>query len=289
MIRGVSSADELVYHYTKAETARDHILRNKTLKLGTYARTNDPKETKAWQFSLGTNESRDLGAYKFRETSERFSAALKEHAKVVCFSTDKAPLIGDHARDILHRGYAKPRMWAQYAENHAGVCLVFRKEALIAAVRQHAMHELLFAGHVDYRNVPLLTSLTPHAFMIDVDLYETLGPTAYAKSHLQTHYRELFFEKLLDWRDENEWRIVLLGDAAGDEYFQYNSALVGVMHGAEIEEKVSREITEMTDDREVEHMGLIWKNSTPWYNYEAIRWSASDRASPWGKHHSGGA
>ena len=53
MIHGVTSVEELVYHYTTAETARDHILRNKTLKLGTYAKTNDPKETKTWQFNLG--------------------------------------------------------------------------------------------------------------------------------------------------------------------------------------------------------------------------------------------
>lgn len=119
MIHGVTSVENLVYHYTTAETANDHILRNKTLKLGTYAKTNDPKETKAWQFSLGTNENRDLGAYRFKETGEHFSAALKEHAKLCCFSMDTAPLTGDHVKDILHRGYAKPRMWAQYGRMHA--------------------------------------------------------------------------------------------------------------------------------------------------------------------------
>lgn len=284
MIHGVTSVENLVYHYTTAEIARDHILRNKTLKLGTYAKTNDPKETKAWQFSLGTNENRDLGAYRFKETSEHFSAALKEHAKLCCFSMDTAPLTGDHMKDILHRGYAKPRMWAQYGASHCGVCLVFRKEPLVAAVRAHAPRSLLLAGRVNYRNRPLVQSLTPHEYMIDIDLYESFGPIAYARSHVQVHHRALFFEKLLDWRDESEWRIVLLSETGADEYVQFGSALVGVMHGAAIDEEVSREIAEMTDDRDVEHMGLTWKNSSPWYHYEAIRWSAKERASPWGMH-----
>lgn len=283
MIHGVDSVDELVYHYTSAETARDYILRNKTLKLSMYANTNDPKETKAWQFDLGTNENRDLGPYSLTKISERFSDALKERTKVACFSMDAPPLTGNHMEDILHRGYAKPRMWAQYGENHRGVCLVFRKEPLLATVRRQVTEGLLLEGNVHYRNVALVPNLTPHEFMIDFDLYESLGPIAYAHSHIKTHHRALFFEKLLDWRDESEWRIVLLSEVDKDEYVQYDSALVGVMHGAEIDEEVSREITEMTDDREVEHMGLTWKNSSPWYDYEVSRWTARDRASSWGK------
>ena len=283
MIYGVRDGDEYLYHYTSAETARGFILKNGTLKLGTYTTTNDPKEARDWQFSLWTAGSRDLGSYAFAETSKRFSDLLKRKAKLACFSTDTNPLTGDPIKDILNRGFAKPRMWAQYGVNHTGVCLVFRKSALLSAVRSGLKTTMLFAGPVAYRNRLILGKLGPGDFTIDIDLYESLGPTAYARSHLQVHHHTLFFEKLQDWRDEAEWRIVAFTDADESEYAPFGDSLVGVMHGASIAEDISWAIAEMTDDAHVKHMGLTWKNSSPWYHFEAMRWSSTDRKSPWAR------
>lgn len=283
MILGFRDFDELVYHYTSASTAFEHILREGTLRLGVYEGTNDPKESKTWQFNLGTNEGRDLGKYKSQKTSQQFSALLKANAKLACFATDTAPLTGNHIEDILNRGFCKPRMWAQYADNHRGVCLAFRRSALLAEIQAQASKAIILSGKVTYRNQPLVRPLTAHEFMIDVDLYESLGPLAYARSHLQRHSQPLFFEKLQDWRDESEWRIVVLGTAPGPLDIKYRDALVGVIHGADLDESLSWAIAEMTEGTSISHMGLLWKNSNPWYNYEAMRWSPSDRNSPWAR------
>jgi hypothetical protein len=283
MIHGFRDVDELVYHYTSADTAFNHILKDGTLRLGSYAGTNDPKESKTWQFSLGTNENRDLGKYKLQETSDQFSALLKANAKLACFATDSAPLSGDHMRDILNRGFCKPRMWAQYADKHQGVCLAFRKTTLLTTVREQAAGSTVLSGNVAYRNVPLLQELTAHEFMINCDIYEALGATAYARAHLQRHSQALFFQKLQDWRDESEWRIVVLGTEPGPLKIKYRDSLVGIMHGADLDERLSWALTEMTEGTNIAHMGLLWKNSTPWYNYEAMRWSAADRRSPWSR------
>jgi len=61
----------------------------------------------------------------------------------------------------------------------------------------------------------------------------------------------------MDWRDESEWRIVVLAD--GDLYVPIREALVGVIHGASIEREESDALFELTDSWTVEHMGLIWK------------------------------
>jgi hypothetical protein len=61
MIENITSSNQLLYHYTRADTAFDHILKSRTLQLGSYIGTNDPKETKIWEFDLGTNENRDPG------------------------------------------------------------------------------------------------------------------------------------------------------------------------------------------------------------------------------------
>lgn len=94
MIDRCTSVDRLLYHYTKASTATDHILKNRLLQFGSYAYTNDPKESKAWRFDAGTNEDRDLGKYKMEELSTWLSKELKDRTKLACFSTDTAPLSG---------------------------------------------------------------------------------------------------------------------------------------------------------------------------------------------------
>lgn len=285
LIYGLRDHDRYIYHYTRISLARQFILKDGTLRLGSFSRANDPKESKDWEFNLATYQNRDLGAYNFKQTSEWFSAALKSTTKLACFSLDRPPLTGDHTRDILNRGLAKPRMWAQYSENHTGVCLVFDKAKLLDAVRSKFQTMLCLAGPVEYRNHYIVRSLEPHEFMIDMDLMERLGPKDYVAAHLKQYHRALFFEKLLDWRDESEWRIVVLADTDGDLYCPIQEALVGVIHGASIEREESDALFELTDSWTVEHMGLTWKNSGPWYDIGSLRWSASDRAllAKWGK------
>src|SRR5206468_3476892 len=100
-------------------------LKDNTLRFGRLADTNDPRESKEWSFSLGTNENRDLGKYHMQDLSRWLSSALKDNTRLACFCLDRAPLTGDHTVDILNRGFARARMWAQYADKHAGVCQVF--------------------------------------------------------------------------------------------------------------------------------------------------------------------
>jgi hypothetical protein len=261
-----------VYHYTKASTALDHILKNGTLKFGTYTRTNDPKETKSWEFDLLTLENRDLKKYELSEISPRFSNELKAKAKVACFSTDSTPLSGNHIKDIYLRGFAKARMWAQYADNHTGVCLVFDRAKLLQATKQHFGQHALHHGNVSYRDAPLVRGLDHHEFMINLDLYESLGPQEYARLHFQRHHRALFFEKLADWRDEAEWRILLLTDTHENRYLPYGDSLVGVMHGDATDPDTSELIMSITKSSKIEHMGIEWKNSSPWYDYGSFRW-----------------
>lgn len=272
MIEHSSAAAKYVYHYTRAITARQFILENETIQLSQYTTTNDPKETKAWEFGLITFEDRALDVYKHSELSRWFSNELKSRAKVVCFATDRPPLSGDHMKDIYRRGYAKARMWAQYGDAHAGVCLIFDKEKLLAATKRHFGQHTLLHGPVRYADAALLQKIEHHEFNIDIDLYEALGPKAYVRSHLQRHHPRLFFEKLADWRDESEWRIVLLAEEAGNLYVPYADSLVAVVHGDSTDPDVSEALMAQTTNSQVQHLGISWKNSTPWYDYSSFGW-----------------
>lgn len=282
MIENVSSAETYLYHYTKAKTALDFILKDRALRLGSYKKTNDPKESKSWEFGLGSNEGRDLGKYNTNETSNWLSTEVKSRAKLACFSMDRAPLTGNHLMDVHNRGFCKPRMWTQYSvdpkdtEGRLGVCLVFDRQKLLAQVKsQFGSNSSVIAGPVQYRDRNLVRGLEDHEYMIDIDALESLGKTAYVNIHIRKHYRPLFFEKMFDWRDEAEWRVVVVSNSEKEQYLRLEDSLVGIMFGENTGEEMTQLIMALTHSWNIEYMGLKWKNSTPWYDYNTFRYMPS--------------
>ncbi len=285
MIENAAQVDEFLYHYTTVDKAVNYILKTRTLRFGAYANTNDPKETKTWQFDLGTNEDRDLGAYKMWETSAWLSNRLKERARLLCFSMDRAPLTGNPWSDIFNRGFSKPRMWAQYADRHTGVCLVFDRMRLAKAISEQAAGaNRVFAGSIDYIDRPVIRNQdSDWQFMINIDALEDLGKEPYAELHLQRGYKRLFFEKMTDWRDECEWRWVIFASSDQDLYVAYTDALVGIMFGEDTSVKSIQDMMDMTESWDLSYMGLRWKNCSPWYDYGNLRYMPGIKNSSWGQ------
>lgn len=285
MIEGITASDKFLYHYTKASTALDYILKNRSLRFNPYTLTNDPKETKTWQFNLGTNENRDLGKYRMSEESSWLSYELKNRTRVACFCMDSPPLSGNHLEDIFRRGFCKPRMWLQYAERHTGVCLVFDKQKLSQAIEQQlAGNYIIISGPVKYVDRSIVPNLTrDQEYMINVDTLEVAGRSVYPELHLKTHFRKLFFEKMTDWSNETEWRWVAFLKTEEDIYIQYKDSLVGLMFGEETSEKAIRQMMGLTEALSLRYMGLKWKNSSPWYDYGNLRYMSGIRKSLWGK------
>ncbi len=285
MIEQVANVEQFLYHYTTADTAINYILKSRRLRFGAYTNTNDPKEAKTWQFDLGTNENRNLGAYKMTETSAWLSNLLKDRARLLCFSMDRAPLTGVHIRDIFNRGFSKPRMWTQYAGRHTGVCLVFDRARITSAIsRQISGSNRVLAGAVEYIDRPVLGSSDANwQFMINIDALEDLGAERYAELNLERAHKRLFFEKMTDWRDECEWRWVAFVSSDQDLYVAYGDALIGVMFGEETSETSIQDMMDMTESWGLRYMGLRWKNCSPWYDYGNLRYTPGIKDSPWGK------
>lgn len=287
MIENVTSVNQFVYHYTKARTALDHILKNRTLRFGNYNNTNDPKEIKSWEFDLGTNEERDLGKYNMSELSRWLSLELKHKTKLACFSMDSGPLTGNHMNDIFKRGFCKPRMWAQYAENHSGVCLVFHHEKLSELIKStFETNYLVLSGPVKYIDRSVIRNLNnpdDQQYTINIDYLEAVGREAYVGAHLSTHYQRLFFEKMTDWRDESEWCYVVFTNTEDEHYLDIKDSLAGIIFGQNTQEKIIKSIVELTDSWGLRYMGLKWKNCSPWYDYGNLRYVPGIKNSPWGK------
>ena len=281
MIVNFTDANRLVYHYTTSATALEHILKSRSLRFSSYTKTNDPKESKAWQFNLGTNEQRDLGKYDMQELSLWLSNALKTRTKLACFSRDSSPLTGNHLREIFQRGFCKSRMWAQYADRHTGVCLVFERERLHNLIeKRFSSDHLVLSGCVNYLNRSVLPQLEEQQYTINVDFLESVGLEAYVGSHVLTHHQRLFFEKLEDWRDESEFRWVIFANTVNDLFVEFENSLVGIIFGENTDESAIERIMKSTESWGLHYMGLKWKNCSPWYDYGNLRYMKVMKISP---------
>ncbi|HWR13406.1 MAG TPA: DUF2971 domain-containing protein [Terriglobales bacterium] len=219
-----------LYHYTRAEVALGHILRDERLRLSPYSDLNDPKEAKDWIMTVGA--ATDGGATAGRiwcEMSER----IKGRTRLLCFTSDGYGLKRE-PQDIDDfweaRGFARPTMWAHYAENHRGIALVFDRRKLLAnAIAELKAKGQLHYGHVSYRMLDEADGWS--AFSFNSADWESLPAYQGVLRHLEQHRRWLFFTKHPDWASEQKCRIVGFGDFERHEFISTKSALVEIIFG----------------------------------------------------------
>jgi hypothetical protein len=281
VIIGFKDPEALLYHYTSMRVAREHIIPSRTLRMGNFRRTNDPKESKNWEFNLGTNQQGDMLKYNQAQLSRQLSNAFKDHAQVLCLSRDTGPLTGDHLREIAQRGFAKPRMWAQYAERHTGVCLAFDRKQLDRAVAKASEKAFaVYCGNITYRD-HLVVPGWEGDYVINVDELERRGFDRYWRDHIETFKNRLLFEKMQDWKDEREFRYVAFLDDPGDVFVDITEALVGVFFADGADDREVDALIELLLPTKVQMMGLKWKNCSPWYDFGNFKYDRQLRKSPW--------
>jgi hypothetical protein len=209
---------QLTYHYTNRAAAFEHILPTKLLRLGSLATMRDPLENKERAEHLFTPASWPEGDVEKLRALERDALA---NTKILSLTVDRPH---DPGVSEAHAwGYARPRMWEQYAENHAGVCLVFDRDHIHQQALDHLQAINTTAwGEVIYSDLPLVGY--PHARTLDATTLTVTGDGDTARgyrAHLQQNAEELFFRKVEDWASERELRYVLLDDDDGEVVVPY--------------------------------------------------------------------
>jgi hypothetical protein len=222
---------ENLFHYTKAGTLLERILPSMTLKMGTYEGLNDPRESKTWPFTLyskklSTNDSFQSSLF------DEISDFITKKTIVLCGTRDD-PDVTDNSDDRDFRsGYGHPRMWAQYADSHKGVCLVVDHGALHKNIVQIAGDRPFFHGPVNYLSSSSgPNDLSNHITYIE-DIYEN-GLSNTIEPHLRKNNESLFFTKHLDWRDEWEHRWIIRSEEEKAEYVSITNCLKAVILGGE--------------------------------------------------------
>ena len=264
------NSNEYIYHYTKSETATDFILKNKNLRFSAFNETNDPKETKDWLLIPDTNEGRDLTQYTPEYLSKRLNPYFKESTRLLCFSKDQE-LTGNHLEDTPKRGFCKPRMWAQYAGNHTGICLIFDSERFTKNFHDKFYDKEYTYNHVDYYDRLLADTQLEQAYMINIDYLGEKGDRDYSNEHLFKFNKRLFFEKAKDWENENEFRFAIF-ECNEELYFEYRNSLRGIVFGQDCKESNVKRIVELTKNDGIQYRKLRWRNCTPWFEFERTKW-----------------
>jgi Protein of unknown function (DUF2971) len=158
-------AGRFSYHYTRRDTAFEYILPTRQLLASSLLAMRDPLENKQWWRTGGWTYTPEPDVQRVFSAVE----ASLETTKLLSFTLDVPPEQPESVpAQRFARGYSRPRMWEQYADRHEGVCLVFDRDALHAAVLPGLQRAgTTFFGAVRYSDVDF--SRYSQARRLDVD------------------------------------------------------------------------------------------------------------------------
>jgi hypothetical protein len=255
------TSDRLLYHYTRAETALDYILKNQSLRLSPFSGTNDPREAKEWAFTVVAEEGKAPPGETIKVSGE-LSALLRERARLTCFCNDGHPATTAAVPAAEGQGWKHARMWAQYASGHAGVVLVFnRRQLLRNAVDALGTQGTLLFGNVLYADHNHPGDLLP--LLVNYDAWVATAHADYARRHLETYADWLFFTKHIDWAQEHEARIAFFANVAGDFFIPTKSALVEICVGDLISKDHLAAVRAVAKAIGCEVTQASWRNGMP--------------------------
>ena len=252
---------EYLCHYTKQEHAKN-IIKNMVLRFGKICESNDPTEVVGVRTNLTLTTTNPL-SLQIDDESESVIAAIENYMKiylnkilqVICFSKgsikniegDVEANIKDDFIDTLEMDsigvfskrppYYLPRMWAQYGENHSGVCLVFNKKRLINQVIEQTRNAYNFI-HRDVMYDDWLDLLLLRGFALSYEYHEynTMHIMQFIHENLEQYSNYCCFTKDIDWKNEREYRFLLLNTIENNNYKNKeininNETLIGVIFG----------------------------------------------------------
>ncbi len=173
--------DGALFHYTSLDSFKK-IMEDLTLKPSSFARLNDMNEGNVHNMCLSHNFMVMYDAEKY----------IKEKCHIISFSQNY-DIQGYGVEGTNH-----PAMWAHYADNSNGVCIVIDKDAFIAK-NNHVLSQYFYK----FEDVVYSLFNTPNYKDIN---YEAETPEEFIKNN----WKSLFFLKHKDWANEDEHRLFIM-------------------------------------------------------------------------------
>ena len=256
----IEATGRYLFHYTRLSTAIEKILPDRRFRFSRLSSMRDPRESQ-WAFASSFFGDVPDGDRLYWEVFAKIQAA-QSHIRLLSLTADD-----ESNTSVFGRGYARPRLWEQYAGSHMGVCLCFDKQLLIDAVENAvgAVQAKLIHRRVTYRDGPIAT----HARVFDLQEAHARGADSLADEHTETHLDELVFTKLVDWETEFEYRLVTRWDSPDELFADVSEALKAVAVGHAASRAYAPTLNALCDP-DVGVARLWWENGRPWvYKFTA--------------------
>ncbi|HBL74153.1 MAG TPA: hypothetical protein DD458_02890, partial [Prolixibacteraceae bacterium] len=236
---------DLLGHYTKMETAIEHILPLKKLLINKLCLSNDPVESKKsvsefiktnsskWEEFIENNHEEN-SLYKFYQNSVRY----------ISFTKNKG----------TRKVYEAPAMWAHYGQKHKGVCLVFDKKLLKKLIKRQFPPSNLKGLSVSY-----------NLHCSELKQIEKNEHERHAEFFLR-NAKDVLFKKNRDWREESEYRYVVISNDSSNNgnglcfLENINQALIAVVLGIEFNENYKCAIINLLKGSHIRVYQLYFKN-----------------------------
>jgi hypothetical protein len=265
-----NDVDTYVAHFTRHDIALDLILKNRSLRLGPLSVTNDPRETTSWSFAVGTSWSEDAAkgpdVKELARKNPDYNRLIRSGCRILCVSEDAK---NTSKLDIHNRSYGKPRMWAQYGGNHAGVCLLFDKKILEKEITDRCgPTETLICGKVEYGDYFEVSNSISwmrymDAFHLSGDQIIKDGLEATLLRHRDEFKDVFFFQKNKDWENENEFRWIIRGDSNEPIFVRIEDSLRAILLGAEFPDDRLGEVHQFCSEYRAYVARIFWLNGRP--------------------------
>jgi hypothetical protein len=251
-------AGDFLYHYTPLEKALELILPTRALLLGPFSAMRDPRESHRWGIAATIQEAAPDDDQLFAEVNRAVNV-IKQRIRLLSLTRDDLRP-RERTFEIFGRGFAHPRLWEHYGNNHRGVCLCLEEEALISVMTG----ELEGKGHLEHRAVEYkdgqIVSEALHVDLLDV---RARGVEAFIAAHVEQHLDELFFKKVCDWQSEMEYRFLLKVDDDADVLVDVSRALKHIVIGANVPDVYLPALAALCEPHGVELWTIQWLNGRP--------------------------
>ena len=256
---------DTVFHYCPAITATNLILLNKKLRLSPRGRSNDPIENLPPFVNYSEYENLE-GEFTLDGDTKILSKSIEDMIKLskqICFCMNNISINDNGVYPVLpheYYGFLKPRMWDQYGDKYNGVCLAFSRNNI-----EENKSDKLVSGEVIYEEY---SKLELNHLSVDVNKFKQDGYYKYLEKYRKKIDR-ILMSKHVDYRDENEYRVVSMTQNEYD-FINIENCLKGIIFSNHVDEFLQWALIKHSMDFGVAAIKVKW-SSTGMHMYYYVK------------------
>lgn len=252
-IKGIElfNSENIVYHYTKIQTAIEHILYDKRLKLSNRKTSNDPIESITPIITNYIYNNISASEEKQGLVTEFILNKIK-NAKQLCLCQNNLDIKIDNTTSIPYEyyGFLKPRMWDQYGDNYNGICLAFDLSLLKNS------NPNIIADIINYINYD---DFHKNSHNIDSTKLSQTNVDLYCEEYLSV-LKDICYRKHSDYSGEDEYRFLSFNE--NEKFLNIENSLKAIIISNRKLSRFAKEwLIEYSEKNNIEVFFIDWENT----------------------------